>query len=449
MTARTDSRSSALPVPRSRVGRHLWTTAYFAVVLAPLVLILLTPRGSGRSFGADLAAGLGFGATIALALQLVLPGRARALTRWFGADVLIRHHREIAYAIVALVVVHLVVLVVDDPGRIALLNPITAPPRALAASMATLALLGLILTSRRRAKIGLSYETWRAIHLTLSVAAVGFALVHVLGVSVYSNLPAVRAVVLVASVAAIATVVELRWRRPHRQRLYRVVSTNEERGGAVSLELEAVGHGGDGFRPGQFAWLKLASQPRSLSEHPFSYASSAHDQQRPRFTVKALGDFTSRVTAAVPGTLLLVDGPHGSFSPVHAEAAYVFVAGGVGITPVMSFLRSMADAGDDRPVTLVYGNRGWESVIFREELEALASRLQLTVLHVLADPPPGWTGSSGFIDAALLRDVADRQPDPFNVFVCGPPPMCKAVERAADEVGLARRSLHVESFVSV
>lgn len=449
MSARVDPCNSVLPVPRRRAGQRLWTMAYFAAVLAPLMLIIITPRAPGRSFGADLAAGLGFGAAIALALQLVLPGRARALTRWFGADVLIRHHREIAYAIVALVVVHLVVLVVDDPRRIALLNPITAPPRALAASTATLALVGLIVTSRRRAKMGLSYETWRAIHLLLSVAAVGFALVHVLGVSVYSSVPPVRAVVLVTTFAALGTVVQLRWRRPHRQRLYRVVSTNEERGGAVSLELEAVGHAGDGFQPGQFAWLKLASQARSLSEHPFSYASSAHDQRRPCFTVKPLGDFTSRVTGAVPGTLLLVDGPHGSFSPVHAEAAYVFVAGGVGITPVMSFLRSMADAGDERPVTLVYGNRDWESVIFREQLEALESRLNLTVVHVLADPPPGWTGSSGFIDAVLLQEVVDRQPDPFNVFVCGPPPMCRAVERAVDEVGIARRSLHVESFVSV
>lgn len=423
---------------------------YLAAVSTPAAVIWATPPPPGRSVLADVTAALGYGAAVALCLQLVLPSRAPWLTRHFGADVLIRYHREIATAIVGLVGLHLVVLFVDEPGRIGLLVPTTAPPRAMAASAATVCLAALLLTSRRRRRLGLSYETWRAIHVILSVAVVVFTAVHVLGVAVYSAPPLMQVGVVLAVVGSVGSVLHLRWHRPARHQLpYRVVRVRPERGGASTVALQPAGHPGAAFEAGQFAWVKPASRPHSLSEHPFSYASSAEAPSLVEFTVKNVGDFTAGVEAVVPGTLLLVDGPHGSFAPADPRASYLFVAGGVGITPVMSFLRSFADRHDRRPVTLVYGSRNWESVTFREELDALAERLDLTVVHVLADPPPGWQGATGFIDAALLQRVLDGQPDPVNVFVCGPPPMCDAVRSATDALGVPRRQVHVESFVSV
>ena len=71
-------------------------------------------------------------------------------------------------------------------------------------------------------------------------------------------------------------------------------------------------------------------------------------------------------------------------------AGCVFVAGGVGITPVMSMLRTLADRGDERPLLLIYGSKDWDSITFREELDELKKRLNLQVEHVLTDPPPGW-----------------------------------------------------------
>ena len=76
---------------------------------------------------------------------------------------------------------------------------------------------------------------------------------------------------------------------------------------------------------------------------------------------------------------------------------HVLIAGGVGITPMMSMIRTLADRGDKRPVILLYGSKDWESITFREELEALKARLDLTVVHVLANPPADWTGEQGFI----------------------------------------------------
>ncbi len=71
---------------------------------------------------------------------------------------------------------------------------------------------------------------------------------------------------------------------------------------------------------------------------------------------------------------------------------HVLIAGGIGVTPMMSTIRTLADCGDRRPMTLLYGSRDWDSITYREELEARQALLNLTVVRVLADPPAGWTG---------------------------------------------------------
>lgn len=68
---------------------------------------------------------------------------------------------------------------------------------------------------------------------------------------------------------------------------------------------------------------------------------------------------------------------------------HVLIAGGVGITPMMSMIRTLADRGDRRPVVLIYGSRDWDTITFHEELEALKARLDLTIVHVLSAPPSG------------------------------------------------------------
>ena len=61
------------------------------------------------------------------------------------------------------------------------------------------------------------------------------------------------------------------------------------------------------------------------------------------------------------------------------------------------------DKGDKRPLVRLYGSKSWEEITFREELEALQARLNLTVVHVLESPPEDWKGERGFITAELFR----------------------------------------------
>ena len=112
--------------------------------------------------------------------------------------------------------------------------------------------------------------------------------------------------------------------------------------------------------------------------------------------IRALGDFTSTVSALEPGTKVYVDGPHGAFSIDQDEGpGFGLIAGGVGIAGLISMLRTMADRNDVRPVLLFYGNREWDDVAFRDELEQLKERLDLTLVHVLERPPAGLAGGGG------------------------------------------------------
>lgn len=85
----------------------------------------------------------------------------------------------------------------------------------------------------------------------------------------------------------------------------------------------------------------------------------------------------------------------------------LLLAAGIGITPALSVLRTAADAGESRPLLLLYGSRHWSDVTFRKELDELERQLRnLRVVHVLSRPEPGWHGERGRVGAELLRRSA-------------------------------------------
>ena len=124
----------------------------------------------------------------------------------------------------------------------------------------------------------------------------------------------------------------------------------------------------------------------------------------------------------------------------------MFIAGGIGSAPIMSMLRTMADRGDDHSVIFFYGNRTWDSIIFREELDELQGRLNLKMVHVLEDPPEGWEGETGFVTRDMLdRHLpADRRERVY--FICGPIPMIVSVERSLRALGVPLSRIFSEQY---
>src|SRR5690606_24225344 len=136
------------------------------------------------------------------------------------------------------------------------------------------------------------------------------------------------------------------------RRPYRIAEIHPEADKTWSLVVEPVKHAGFRFSAGQFAWLKVGS-PWSIDEHPFSFSSSAERPERLEFGIKEAGDFTSRIGQLDHQLNVYLDGPHGAFSTDRTPAeATCFIAGGIGIVPILSMIRTLADRNDPRPLLL-------------------------------------------------------------------------------------------------
>jgi predicted ferric reductase len=102
---------------------------------------------------------------------------------------------------------------------------------------------------------------------------------------------------------------------------------------------------------------------------------------------------------------------------------------------------------EERPLWLFYANPTVESAIFLEELEAIAAELDLTIVHIIQDPPEGWDGESGFLtEEMLLRYLPEEGRERAHYFLCGPPPMLEAAEGFLRDMHVPRRQIHVEIF---
>ena len=161
------------------------------------------------------------------------------------------------------------------------------------------------------------------------------------------------------------------------------------------------------------------------------------------------GDFTRTLTALPPGTPVWVDGPHGAFSgDIGHCSGFVLVAGGVGITPMMSMLRTAADRGDRRPYRLVVVASRPEDLLFREELGFLRSCLDLVVTEVMRRPTDDWEGHYGDLGFGLLSLVlgSTEQPESVDFFLCGPPAMIHDSLEVIDALDVDPGRVHTELF---
>jgi predicted ferric reductase len=300
-----------------------------------------------------------------------------------------------------------------------------------------------------RAKWNIRYETWHLTHIVLAVIAVTAGLLHMVGWGFYLVDPWKLALWIGLTIFWVGLLLYVRIVKPlfMLRRPYRVVEVREERGDTRTLVMHPVGHPGFHFSPGQFGWLTLWGSPFKITGHPFSFSSSAAATDgRVEMTIRNLGDFTSTIHKVPIGRHVYLDGPYGAFTIGNPADMHVLVAGGIGVTPMMSMIRTLADRRDTRPVILLYGSKDWESITFREELEALKVRLNLTVVHVLADPPPGWTGEEGFITANMFRR---HLPPPYadhEYFICGPDVMMDAIEKALSEMNVPLSKYHSERY---
>ncbi|WP_118856879.1 1,2-phenylacetyl-CoA epoxidase subunit PaaE [Sphingomonas mesophila] len=158
-----------------------------------------------------------------------------------------------------------------------------------------------------------------------------------------------------------------------------------------------------------------------------------------------------------PGDKLAVMPPHGSFTVPFAPGnarRYVAIAGGSGITPILSLIRTALETEPASRFTLFYGNRDSRSIIFLEALAELKDRYmgRLELFHFLAEEAGDVPLFNGMLDAQRCAEAVDQLvPDTGAVdawFICGPGPMMDAAESVLLERGIERGRIHIERFTA-
>lgn len=420
--------------------------------MAPLAVLLAGQMPPSKGFWWDFSIALGFAGMGMMGIQFALTSRFKIATRAFGIDIVYLFHRYLAIIALAVVLAHFAIFWFFHPGALGDLDPRTARTE-LTLGRAALLLFGLaVVTSEFRKLLRLEYGLWRYAHVAFATLGFAAAIGHIVGVGYYIEAPGKRALWLSVTLFWALAVVWVRILKPWSQlrHPYRVIEVRPERDNTWTLALEPSGHDGlSRFMPGQFAWLTLRCSPFLLREHPFSIVSAPERLPRIELGIKELGDFTATIGGVKPGEIAYLDGPYGVFSVDRNQDArgFVGIVGGIGITPLLSMLRSLAERSDHRPVWLFYGSNSWDTVVYREEIEKLKKRLDLTVVYILEKAPDGWDGETGHLDAQMLeRHLPKRGRDELHYFLCGPVPMTNAAEKGLHALGVPASRIQTEIF---
>jgi ring-1,2-phenylacetyl-CoA epoxidase subunit PaaE len=211
------------------------------------------------------------------------------------------------------------------------------------------------------------------------------------------------------------------------------------------------------FKPGQHLTLRAEIGGEDVRRN-YSLCV-APEEGALKVTVKRIagGLFSTWANEALkPGDRLDVMEPHGSFThDFRPDAAnhYVAFAGGSGITPVISLLKTALIEEPQSRFTLFYGNRDSQSVIFLEELARLKNRYmdRLEIHHFLAEESEDIDLFNGMLDRGKCDEVLDVLIDPEGgaaFFICGPGPMMDAAEAALLERGVGPERIHIERFTA-
>lgn len=205
------------------------------------------------------------------------------------------------------------------------------------------------------------------------------------------------------------------------------------------------------FMPGQFLQVEVPKDDGSKAKRSYTIASSPTQRAYVELTIKreAQGAVSRYMhDATKPGDRVHIAGPFGHFTFTGTDAeSIVLIAGGVGITPMMSVLRFLTDTAWPGDIFFVYAARSTEEFVFRSEIEQLERRHPN--LHVFASmqrsPGTVWHGTEGHITRELLEsavpEIAKRR-----VHLCGPPPMMAAMRDILTQIGVPEAQIYSEAF---
>jgi len=237
---------------------------------------------------------------------------------------------------------------------------------------------------------------------------------------------------------------------PQPARIRAAVAQIEDHAPGVRSLLLATERAVPRFQPGQF--MHLAIDPYDPASYwpdsrVFSIASPPQLRSEIRITVSAVGAFTWRIMSLKQGDQVWVKLPYGDFvvEPLPGKSI-VLIAGGTGITPFISLLAS--DAPELGPMSVLYGVRTPELLVYSEVLEAARQRWQRFRWHAyVEEDAPAWASPGRLSVAAALsaaEKIGDLQDSVF--YLSGPPEMLKSLKEGLTQAGIAAKQIRIDAW---
>lgn len=201
------------------------------------------------------------------------------------------------------------------------------------------------------------------------------------------------------------------------------------------------------FKAGQYVFLKDPNFSNPEEEHPFSITSTP-DRTNLEFCIKQYGDWTESFAKRVKGSIVFVSEPQGEFVWDKDITYAVFLLGGIGISPIMSILRTLQKKGNESEIVMIYGNRTPKTIAYEKELHQLENTLSnFKVIHVFSDIPytHSWSGYRGFITKDIIEKEVNVKKNP-TVFFIGPPIFIEKMNRILHSIGINQSQMKKENL---
>jgi len=459
-------RSVATTSRRHLARTPLWwrdASAVFAWGAVLFVVALWVVGGGMTAFGSvgealtNVGRLSGLLASVLMLLQVLLMARIPFVEQAWGQDELARVHRLVGFTSFNLMLAHIALTIVGysagtELGVVAtFVDEVLHSPGMLLALAGTIALVMVVVTSVKKARARLRYESWHLLHLYAYLGA-GLALPHQLWRGQDFNVNTAATVFWWSLyAAALVSVLVFRVGLPVvRSRRHRLVVSEVVAESPTVTSVVVTGRRLDRLpaRAGQFFQWRFLDGPGWTRANPYSL-SAAPDGRSLRITAEGVGTSSRRLATLRPGTTVLVEGPYGRLhTGVRASEKAVLIGAGIGITPLRAILEELPPSRDG--VVVIYRVGSQSDIVLGDELLDLArakgGRVVAVVGHRIRDRASWLPVDSAHLgDAeALVRivpDIADR-----DVYICGHPTWMDSVIAAAHEAGVPPEAVHHERF---
>ncbi len=438
--------------------RHLWIAAVLFIVILCISGVLTIPfifesPSIRYKFGFDktlIRAGqmVGLVAATLLLLQLPLAARLKWLDRIFSLPTLYRLHRINALTLVLLALLHPVLVFAPD-GIFMIPFEARYWPEWVGAGLLIMICCQVVISNWRRVFLR-TYEKWLSCHRMAGMVIFSLLIIHVLYVSeTFEDNGLPRFLVFAAAGCLVILWLWIRMRWMWLRKKPFIVTRIETAGkDAYAVDLKPATQKRFYYFPGQFAFVSFESAHISREVHPFTISSSPTRPSGCQFTIRCSGDWTNNIGNIEQGDRAYIHGPFGRFSHLVAapDREVIMIAGGIGITPMLSMLRYMADGGDQRCVTLIWSNRSGKHLCDRDELVAMEQELTCFRWVPIFTRETGKGVQFGRLDRTKLERLLKNRSRDASVFLCGPRPMIKQLRRDLKQIGFPARSINTEEF---